>query len=76
MNPKRHSKPPILARFGKKVRAERRKQGISQEALAEAAGVSRVYIGEVERAQKTISLEYIEKIATALRTDVWRLLQC
>jgi len=56
----------INVRFGKKVREERLKLGLSQEALAEKAGVHRTYIGMIERAEKNITLENIEKIATAL----------
>lgn len=56
----------ILEKFGVKVRAERLKQGLSQEALAEKAGVHRTYIGMIERAEKNITLINIERIAIAL----------
>jgi len=39
---------------------------LSQEALADLAGINRSYLGEVERGQVTPSLETIEKIARAL----------
>ena len=39
---------------------------LSQEELAERAGVHRTYIGMIERAEKNITLENIEKIAKAL----------
>ncbi|OGF21322.1 transcriptional regulator [Candidatus Falkowbacteria bacterium RIFOXYB2_FULL_38_15] len=56
----------ILEKFGEKVREERHKQGLSQEKLASQAGVHRTYIGMIERAEKNITLENIEKIAKAL----------
>jgi len=56
----------INVKFGKKVREERLKLGLSQEALAEKARVHRTYIGMIERAEKNITLENIEKIAKAL----------
>ena len=56
----------ILEKFGKKVREERLKQRLSQEELAARAGVHRTYIGMIERAEKNITLENIEKIANAL----------
>lgn len=56
----------ILIMFGEKVREERKKKGLSQEQLAEKAGVHRTYIGMIERAEKNITLENIEKIAKAL----------
>lgn len=59
-------KKQVLVKFGNKVREERLKQGLSQEKLAEKAGVHRTYIGMVERAEKNITLENIEKIAIAL----------
>jgi transcriptional regulator with XRE-family HTH domain len=57
----------ILEKFGKKVRKERLNQGLSQEELAAKAGVHRTYIGMIERAEKNITLESIEKIAKALK---------
>jgi len=59
-------KKDILVKFGNKVREGRLKQGLSQEALAEKASVHRTYIGMIERAEKNITLENIEKIAIAL----------
>ena len=56
----------ILEKFGEKVREERHKRGLSQEELAARAGVHRTYIGMIERAEKNITLENIEKITKAL----------
>ncbi|HEY0323802.1 MAG TPA: helix-turn-helix transcriptional regulator [Pyrinomonadaceae bacterium] len=60
----------ILEKFGERVREERLNQGLSQEALAEKAGVHRTYIGMIERAEKNITLTNIEKIAKALDVDI------
>jgi len=60
-------KRQVLVEFGRKVREERVRQGLSQEELAARAGGSPApYIGMIERAEKNITLESIEKIATAL----------
>lgn len=59
-------KKPILLKFAKRVRSERKKRGFSQETFAEMAGVHRTYIGMIERAEKNITLCNIEKIARAL----------
>jgi len=59
-------KREILIKFGKKVREERDKLRLSQEELAARAGVHRTYVGMIERAEKNITLENIEKIAKAL----------
>lgn len=52
--------------FGQRVKNERLKQGLSQEQLAEKAGLHRTYIGMIERAEKNITLINIEKLAKAL----------
>jgi len=59
-------KREILVKFGKKVRQERLKLGLSQEKLAIRAGVHRTYVGMIERAEKNITLTNIEKISKAL----------
>lgn len=63
-------KKDILVKFGKKVREERTKLKLSQEALAHRAGVHRTYIGMIERGEKNITLENIEKIANALKLSI------
>ncbi|MCC7197469.1 helix-turn-helix transcriptional regulator [Candidatus Peregrinibacteria bacterium] len=63
-----------LEKFGEKVREERLKLGLSQEQLASKAGVHRTYIGMIERAEKNITLENIEKIAKALGLPINKLL--
>lgn len=64
------SKSKILEAFGNRVKEERLKLGISQEELAERAGLHRTYIGMIERAEKNITLLNIEKIAKALNLDI------
>ena len=63
-------KREVLLKFGKKVREARLKLGISQEELAERAGVHRTYIGMIERAEKNITLENVEKISKALELSI------
>lgn len=59
-------KREILIKFGNKVREERTKLGLSQEELASRAGVHRTYIGMIERAEKNITLENIQRVCKAL----------
>lgn len=59
-------KNPILVQFGYRVRQLRQQQGISQEELAERAGVHRTYVGMIERAEKNITLLNIEKVCAGL----------
>ncbi|HEY4613651.1 MAG TPA: helix-turn-helix transcriptional regulator [Bacteroidota bacterium] len=65
----------ILLKFGKKVRSERTKQGLSQEKLAELAGMHRTYIGMIERGEKNITLSNIARIARALNMATYELLK-
>ena len=51
--------------FGKNVQVTRQALGISQEELAFRAGLHRTYIGMVERAERSISLQNAKKIADA-----------
>ena len=59
-------KSKILVKFGQRVRLERTKRRLSQEQLAELAGVHRTYIGMIERAEKNITLENISRLAIAM----------
>lgn len=63
-------KREILIKFGSKVREERAKLGLSQEELAARAGVHRTYIGMIERAEKNITLENIQKVCKALNLKI------
>lgn len=55
-----------LCQFGQRVRELRNLKKMSQEELADAAGLDRTYIGSVERGKRNISLMNILKIAQAL----------
>jgi transcriptional regulator with XRE-family HTH domain len=56
----------VLVEFGARLRAVRQKKGISQERLAELAGLHRTYVSSVERGERNISLLNIRRLATAL----------
>ena len=57
---------PIAAVIGDNLRRERRLRGLSQEVLADMAGLHRTYVGSVERGERNISSENIERLARAL----------
>ncbi len=60
----------LLEVFGERVRYFRKKQGLSQEKLAEKAGLHRTYIGMIERGEKNITLLNIFKISSALGIEI------
>jgi DNA-binding XRE family transcriptional regulator len=60
----------LQEKFGARVRALRKREGLSQEALALSCGLDRSYVGGVERGERNISLVNIHAIAKALGVPV------
>jgi transcriptional regulator with XRE-family HTH domain len=56
------------------IRCLREQQGLSQEKLSFLAGLHRVYIGQIERGEKSPTLTTLQKIADALGVEVRQLL--
>jgi len=52
--------------FADNIRAFRLAQGLSQEALADLAGLHRTYVGAIERGERNITLINANRIAEAL----------
>jgi ribosome-binding protein aMBF1 (putative translation factor) len=60
---------PLVLRCAANVREARLRLGLSQEELAEAANLHRTFVGSVERSERNITLESLEKLALGLRVD-------
>lgn len=56
----------ILSSFALAVRTRRHELGLSQEGLAERAGLHRTYVGGVERGERNLTLVSITRLARAL----------
>lgn len=56
--------------FGKRVREVRKAKGISQEKLAELAGIDRSYMGNIERGEKNVTLVKVYDICDALNIEI------
>lgn len=51
---------------GENLRALRRQRGLSQEEFAEVLGVHRTYMGGVERGERNLTLQTVERLAESL----------
>ena len=63
----------LLSIFSANLRKYRHGRGLSQEEFADLAGLHRTYIGAVERGKRSIAIDNIEKIASALNIDAYLL---
>lgn len=64
----------LVTIFAVNVRRRRLALGLSQESLAELAGVHRTYVGMLERGEKNVTIYNIERIALALELQPQELL--
>jgi transcriptional regulator with XRE-family HTH domain len=64
----------IQSRFGEHLRKVRAARHISQEELAHRAGLHRTYVSSVERGERNVTLETIEKLAKALNVSMAKLM--
>ena len=65
----------LRKRLAANLRTLRGAQGLSQESLADAAGIHRTFVSQVERELKNVSLDSIRKLANALGVDPVELFQ-
>ncbi|VWX57620.1 Subunit S of type I restriction-modification system [Burkholderiales bacterium 8X] len=65
-----NANPSARQRLATSLRGERAKRGLSQEQLADLAGLHRTYVGSVERCERNVSLDNIERLALALGVDL------
>lgn len=54
---------------GERIRTLRKEKGYTQESLAEKSGVYITYISDIERGERNISLETLEKVLVALEVN-------
>lgn len=73
----RHSGHSSVARdtLARNLRRLRAQRGISQEELAELAGLHRTYIGSIERCERNVSIDNIAKLAAAFGISPSKLLE-
>lgn len=69
------SKPVSRRIFAENLRKARHAKGLSQEGLAELANLHRTYVGSVERAERNVSIDNMERLAGAVGVPLSTLLQ-
>ena len=72
------TKPPegqARRTFARNLRARRTTAGWSQEELADRSDLHRTYIGSVERGERNISIDNMERLALALGASLEELVR-
>lgn len=68
---------PVPARllFGQRLRLAREALSLSQEGLAEQAGIHRTYVSQVESGKRNIAVDNMERLAAAVGKELWEMLR-
>jgi transcriptional regulator with XRE-family HTH domain len=66
---------PLLKEFGKRVSERRAELELTQEEVAEAAGIHFTYVHQIEAGVRNLSLENLAKLAKGLEMDLGELLK-
>jgi transcriptional regulator with XRE-family HTH domain len=64
-----HRQKNLRSVFAQNLRRLRTRKKLSQEAVAELAGLHRTYVSSVERCERNVTLETVERFAAALGAD-------
>ena len=70
-----HDSPTARAVLARNIKRFREQRGLSQEALAAAAGLHRNYLGGIERCERNVAIDNIGKIAAALEVSIAALVE-
>jgi len=69
------SQDELRARLAKNIRQQRSAMNLSQEGLAQLAGVHRTFVSQIERGLRNLSLDVLLKLANTLQVDPAELLR-
>jgi len=69
------SQEELRARLAKNIRHHRGTVNLSQEGLAQLAGVHRTFVSQIERGLRNLSLDVLLKLANTLQVDPAELLR-
>lgn len=65
----------IREKFGKRIKELRQSKNFSQEALAHLAELDRTYIPSIEKGERNVSIEVIQKLSVAFGIKISELLK-
>lgn len=74
MSKSNRAKTSIRGVLAENLRRIRKSKGLSQEALADLAALHRTFVGSVERSERNVSIDNVERLAKALSVSVAELL--
>lgn len=60
----------IKRKFGIRIKELRKQKGLSQEKLANMAEIDRTYLPTIEKGERNVSIEVVERLAKALEVKV------
>lgn len=60
----------VVKRLGERIRRMRKAKGLSQDQLAELSGLHTNYVGQVERGEKNLTIETLQKVVEGLDTSL------
>lgn len=63
-------KMDIKHKFGNRIKELRKLKGLSQERLANEAEIDRTYLPSIEKGERNVSIEVVEKLANALGVKI------
>ena len=63
---------PLLARLGQAFRKHREALGYSQESFADHIGMHRTYYSAIERGEKNLQIDTLQRLSVGLETTLWQ----
>lgn len=66
---------PLLQQLGKALRDRRLAAGYSQEGFADHIGMHRTYYSAIERGEKNLQLDTLQKVCLGLNCKTWEVLR-
>ena len=62
----------LLARLGQAFRTRREALGFSQESFADHIGMHRTYYSAIERGEKNLQIDTLQRLSVGLETPLWQ----